>query len=204
MSYINRSDLNNLGYDIIDLFPTTNTSTLDDICLRASRAVDAHCRYSMADFGNQFAFGSGTVTEQFDELFPRNGYYKLFPNLRPVTAVNSINLVYSPSNIQPYNANQILINNSNHYLDLYCAAYETPRHIEINYDYGYETVPDDIAKAALAIAKSIIDDIVAAEKTDFSSASQIKDGARTVNIQRQVVVPQEAINLLIPYVRTLR
>lgn len=184
-SYIEITDLQGLGYDTL---PPDNQLT--SICSMASSIADNFCLQSI---------GSQTTEEIVDVKYNPNGNNKLFPSYLPVIKINSISKYYDKINSYAIDKEYCDIDNR---LGCILLGGTECGKIKINYDHGYETIPDDAKRAVISIAANLISDYKRRKQFNLEGVSEITDDKQKVKFfdsASEEDIPQSAKSILLRY-----
>ena len=158
--YITKDDLMSTGHNLSQF----TDDEIDKIIEKASSVADYHCRQPL---------GLTTSVENIS-LSNYSGLenIKLFTKYLPVNKINNIKVYSSLKSFSELDVDNCYIDNILGYIEI---PITRAHHVAINYDHGYEIIPDVAIMAIIDIAKAIMDQSMAAKLTGFSDVIQIQE-----------------------------
>ena len=185
MNYIDVTDLENLGYDVLP-----SAEQLTSICEMASGIADNFCLQPLGK----------TTTDETVKVRPSSSWHnKLFTSFLPVIQVNSIKVWQGKNNFTDVPVEDCTIDTRLGCIlipSIYCGD------IKINYDHGYVAIPADAKRAVISIGANLISDFKRRKQFNLEGVSEITDDKQKVkffNTADEEDIPTSASSILMRY-----
>jgi hypothetical protein len=179
MSYCTVDDLKAFGYAITD----DDTANLTRLCEAATARVDAYCHQS-------FALTKGRSEKHTVRI--KDGAVCIFPDNLTINTINSIEYVAFRCKSFPYVITDPLYIKDSTIILAATNAPDGEMVIDLNYDFGYDTLPADLVQACAFMAVPFLDDYFSAKEAGIAGLKLLEQGK--LKIERGAVSASSRLN----------
>jgi predicted transcriptional regulator len=195
--YIALSDLSELGYK----WDSSLDPDLTNICLTSSKMVDAHIQRVLP---GGYSLELNNIEEVVSVRVNR-GLVKAFPKYYHVNSVESIIIVADPITNLTVEADNFRFHSYEQFISARTYLSNGSYYATIKYNSGFSILPEDIVKATILVAQSILSEYFMVKNFNISGLTMFKQGnlqfQRSSKLLNQPLTSQAQL-LLAEYRRT--